>query len=122
MNELLALRPFLPAKDLPKSVAFYEALGFRVSHRDDTIAIMKRDSFSFILQNYYVQEWAENTMLQMMVRDVEPWWAATVDAEKLVAEFGVREPRPPEMQKWGLIVGFLFDPSGVLWHVAEAPF
>ncbi len=122
MNELLALRPFLPAKDMAKSIAFYEALGFRVTHRDDTIAIMKLDSFSFILQNYYVQEWAENTMLQMMVRDVEPWWAATVNAEKLVAEFGVREPRAPEMQKWGLIVGFIFDPSGVLWHVAEAPF
>jgi catechol 2,3-dioxygenase-like lactoylglutathione lyase family enzyme len=122
MNELLALRPFLPARDMAKSRAFYEALGFRATHSDDTITIIKRDSFSFILQAYYVQEWAENTMLQILVRDVEPWWAANVDAARLVAEFGVREPKAPEMQKWGLIVGFLFDPSGVLWHVAEAPF
>jgi uncharacterized glyoxalase superfamily protein PhnB len=122
MTDLLAMRPFLPAKDMAQSRGFYEALGFRVTHSDDTITIMKRDSFSFILQAYYVQEWAENTMLQILVRDVEPWWAANVDAVKLVAEFGVREPKPPEMQKWGLIVGFLFDPAGVLWHVAEAPF
>ncbi len=26
------------------------------------------------------------------------------------------------LQPWGLKVGFVFDPSGVLWHVAEAPF
>jgi uncharacterized glyoxalase superfamily protein PhnB len=122
MTDLLAMRPFLPAKDMAQSRGFYEALGFRVTHSDDTITIMKRDSFSFILQAYYVQEWAENTMLQILVRDVEPWWAANVDAAKLVAEFGVREQKPPEMQKWGLIVGFLFDPAGVLWHVAEAPF
>ncbi len=26
------------------------------------------------------------------------------------------------LQSWGLKVGFVVDPSGVLWHVAEAPF
>ncbi len=43
----------------------------------------------------------------MLVRNVEPWWASHVDAEKLVAECG-------------LMVGFIVDPSGVLLHVAEA--
>ena len=122
MHEILAMRPFLPAKDMALSRRFYEALGFRCTYSDESIAIMKRDSFSFILQAYYKQEWAENTMLQLLVRDVEPWWEASVDDARLVEEFGVREPKPPEMQKWGMIVGFLFDPAGVLWHVAEAPF
>lgn len=28
----------------------------------------------------------------------------------------------PALQGWGVTVGFVFDPSGVLWHMAEAPF
>ena len=39
----------------------------------------------------------------------------------LVERFGVRPPTAPAMQVWGIRVGFLVDPSGVLWHVAEPP-
>jgi hypothetical protein len=27
--------------------------------------------------------------------------------------------RAPAMQSWGLRVGYVHDPSGVLWHVAQ---
>jgi uncharacterized glyoxalase superfamily protein PhnB len=60
-------------------------------------------------------------MAQILVRDVDAWWRR-IDAERLVAEFGVKPPRPPAVQSWGMKVGFIFDPSGVLWHVAEVPF
>jgi len=26
------------------------------------------------------------------------------------------------MQPWGMKVGFLFDPSSVMWHIAESLF
>lgn len=122
MEQELALRAFVPAKDFEVSRKFYAALGFRATHSDKDVCILKIAGCSFILQNRYQAEWADNTMLQLLVRDVEPWWANHVDAERLVAEFGVRPPKPPEMQAWGLMVGFIFDPSGVLLHVAEAPF
>jgi hypothetical protein len=121
MEQVLGLRPFVPARDFSLSQRFYQALGFTPTHTDKQVCILKLESFSFILQNYYVQAFAENCMLQLLVRDVDAWWQR-VDAAKLVADFAVREPRAPAMQEWGMRVGFLFDPSGVLWHVAEVQF
>ncbi len=121
MEQVLSLRPFVPARDFALSKRFYQALGFELTLEDQQIAILKLGSFSFILQNFYVKEFAENCMVQLLVRDANAWWQR-VDGPKLVEEFSVKQPRPPAMQSWGLKVGFLFDPSGVLWHVAEAPF
>lgn len=121
MDQILALRPFVPARDFATSKRFYATLGFAVTHEDGQIAGLKMGSFSFILQNFYVRELAENLMVQLMVRDANAWWVR-VDAATLVATFGVKPPRAPAMQDWGMKVGFLFDPSGVLWHIAEAMF
>jgi hypothetical protein len=121
MDSVLALRPFVPARDFDLSKRFYEALGFDTTHTDKDIAILKLGSFSFILQNFYVKEFAENCMVQLLVRDAEAWWRDT-DPAKLVTPFSVKPPKAPAMQNWGLKVGFIFDPSGVLWHIAEVPF
>jgi hypothetical protein len=121
MSEILALRPFVPAKDFELSKRYYQALGFRMTLEEESIAILKLESFSFILQNFYVKEFAENCMLQLLVRDVDAWWRES-QPEALVGEFSVKAPRAPVMQSWGMKVGFIFDPSGVLWHVAEVPF
>lgn len=121
MDQILALRPFVPARDFDLSKRFYQALGFRVTYEDDSIAILKLDSFSFILQNAYVKEFAENCMLQILVRNVDVWWNQ-VQPDALVDPFEVKAPRAPAMQSWGMKVGFIFDPSGVLWHVSEVPF
>jgi hypothetical protein len=120
MGRILALRPFVPARDFALSRRFYEALGFGATAAADGVLILEMEGASFILQDFYVREFAENCMLQLLVRDAEAWWAG-VDPAALVAEFAVRPPQPPAMQAWGMKVGFLFDPSGVLWHVAESP-
>ena len=121
LDPILALRPFVPARDRAVSTRFYEALGFVRTVHDDGVSILKLGSFSFILQDFYVKEFAENLMVQVLVRDADAWWTR-VDADRLVAEFAVRPPKPPKMQEWGMKVGFLFDPVGVLWHIAEVPF
>jgi hypothetical protein len=120
MDDVLGLRPFVPAKEFETSVAFYEALGFAVTHKDSGVALLKLGQFTFILQNYYVEAFAENCMVQLLVRDARAWWAAREPAT-VAARFAVKAPIPPTLQHWGLVVGFIFDPSGVLWHVAEAP-
>jgi hypothetical protein len=122
IDQVLALRPFVPAKDFARSRLFYERLGFVATHADRDIVMLKHGSFSFILQNFYVQELADNFMVQMLVRDGDAWWQRHVDGPQLVADFDVKAPRPPAMQSWGMKVGYIFDPSGVLWHIAEAPF
>jgi hypothetical protein len=121
MEQVLALRPFVPAKDFALSKRYYQTLGFSPTHEDKDVTILKMESFSFILRNFYDQAAAENLMLQLLVRNAEVWWREH-DPATLVESFGVKPPKPPAMQPWGLKVGFLFDPSGVLWHVAEAPF
>jgi hypothetical protein len=110
------IRPFVPAKDFARSIEFYKALGFDLEFEDPTIAIFGFEGTGFLLQNYYVKEFAENCMYQFFVADLDAWWART---DGLADRFSVREPVAPEMKPWGIRVGFLFDPSGVLWHVAE---
>ena len=110
-------RPFLPAKDFDLTKRFYQALGFELLV-DGEVAIYKVGTGGFILQNYYQRPWAENTMMQLMVDNLDAWWAhiAVLDLPK---NFKVQPPRPPTMQPWGLRVAYLFDPSGVLWHISE---
>ena len=111
------IRPFLPTKDFELSKRFYEALGFE-KVLDGEVAIFNAGSGGFILQRYYQQEWAQNSMVQLMVDDLDAWWTH-IQNLKLPETFGVPQPKSPTMQPWGLRVAYLTDPAGVLWHVAE---
>jgi uncharacterized glyoxalase superfamily protein PhnB len=110
-------RPFLPSRDFELSKRFYEALGFE-KLLDGDVAIFKIGSSSFILQRRYHEAWAGNFMMQLMVDDLDAWWAR-ISGLELAEKFGVDAPRAPAMQPWGLRVAFVVDPSGVLWHVAQ---
>jgi uncharacterized glyoxalase superfamily protein PhnB len=110
-------RPFLPAKDFDLSKRFYEALGFK-KVLDDEVAIFQVGASSFVLQNYFQVNRAQNFMMQLMVDDLDAWWAHVASLD-LPRQFGVTAPKPPEVQPWGLRIAYLVDPSGVLWHVAQ---
>jgi hypothetical protein len=110
-------RPFLPAKDFDLSKRFYEALGF-TKVLDGEVAIFRVGASAFILQKHFRKEWAENAMMQLMVDDLDAWWAH-VSSLALPTRFGVPAPNPPTVQPWGLRVAYVIDPSGVLWHVAQ---
>ncbi len=111
------MRPFLPAKDFGLCKRFYEALGFE-KLLDSEVVIFSAGSGGFVLQNYYQKEWAENFMMQLMVDDLDQWWAH-ISALDLPGQFGVPQPKAPALQPWGLRIAYVVDPSGVLWHVAE---
>ena len=110
-------RPFLPAKDFALSKSFYEALGF-VKELDGEVAIFRIGASSFILQRHFQKEWAENFMMQLMVDDLDAWWAHLTSLD-LPQKFGIPAPKAPALQPWGLRVAYVVDPSGVLWHVAQ---
>jgi predicted enzyme related to lactoylglutathione lyase len=114
-NELA--RPFLPTQDFELSKRFYETLGFE-KLVDGEVAIFKTGAGGFILQRYYQKDWAHNFMMQLMVDDLDQWWAH-VESLDLVNRFGVAPPRAPALQPWGLRVAYVVDPCGVLWHIAQ---
>lgn len=110
-------RPFVPTRDFDRSRDFYIALGFRLL-LDSEVAIFAAGSGGFILQRHYEKGWAENFMMQLMVDDLDAWWAH-IEALDLPGRFGVTPPKAPAMQPWGLRIAYVVDPCGVLWHIAE---
>ncbi len=110
-------RPFLPTKDFDLSKRFYEALGFEKT-LDGEVAIFNAGSGGFILQRHFQVDWAANFMMQLMVDDLAAWWTH-IESLELSKQFGVPLPKGPAMQPWGLLIAYVVDPAGVLWHVAQ---
>jgi catechol 2,3-dioxygenase-like lactoylglutathione lyase family enzyme len=112
-----APRAFLPTRDFAASIAFYETLGFP-KLLDSDVAIFRAGPGAFILTRRFDPVWAENCMMQLMVDDLEAGWTH-IAALDLSSRFDVVAPRAPATQPWGLRVAYVFDPAGVLWHVAQ---
>jgi hypothetical protein len=96
------IRAFVSTKDFDLSKRFYEVLGFEKVF-DGEVAIFNVGSGGIILQRYYQEQWAQNTMLQLLVDDLDAWWEH-VSALDLAAQFGVQSPQPPAVQPWSLRV------------------
>lgn len=114
------LSPFVPAKDFEISKRFYTDLGFHLDPLGDRLARMNLGMHSFLLQDYYVEDWAGNFVMHLLVSDLSPWWSH-IAALDLGTRYGVEKPRAPKAEVWGLNTAYVFDPSGVLWHIAETP-
>jgi uncharacterized glyoxalase superfamily protein PhnB len=78
---------------------------------------MHHGNASFLLQNFYVKELADNFMMHLLVEDVDAWWA-NVQERQIAQRYGVRI-LPPEQRPWKMRDFVLIDPSGVLWRIAE---
>jgi hypothetical protein len=117
--EIRAFRPFLPAREFETSLRFYKAIGFEVHPLGEALAELNLGTHAFLLQGHYVREWAENTVMHVLVEDVDAWWRH-IDSLGLGRQFDVSPPAPPRVEPWGLTVVYVFDPSGVLWHFAQA--
>jgi len=113
-----SFRTFLPAKEFETSLRFYETIGFEAYRLGDTLAELSLGAHAFLLQGHYVEEWAENAMMHVLVDDVYTWWEH-IRSLRLASQFGVKPPAAPRPEPWGLTVAYVWDPAGVLWHFAE---
>jgi len=118
VSEIRAFRPFLPAKEFETSLRFYKEIGFQAFPLGETLAELSLGTHAFLLQGHYVKEWAENTVMHVLVENVQAWWRH-IDSLALNRQFDVPPPAPPRVEQWGLTVTYVFDPSGVLWHFAQ---
>ena len=68
------LKTFVPSRDFEQSKQFYKDLGFEMDWEGEKMAQFKVGDFRFLLQDYYVKEFAENFMMFLFVNDVDEWW------------------------------------------------
>ncbi len=79
------------------------------------MSLFQMGTFGFYLQDAYVKDWVDNTMLFLEVKDVELFWKELVALELPVKYKGSRIT-PIRIEAWGKEC-FVHDPAGILWHV-----
>ena len=109
------IRPFIASKDFEISKSFYKDLGFEITYDSSDLVIMSMDETSFFLQAYYTKEWAENTMVQLTVDDLDGLYNIAV---KLIDKYPGTKIKAIFKADYGRTF-HLIDPAGVLWHMME---
>ena len=113
------LRPFIPARDFELSKRFYAALGWDTRDVGPRLALVTvGDGQHFYLQDYYLKDVAENTMLHLTVESAQAWHAHVAAALE-AGGFTTARVQSPSRQPYGASVVFVHDPSGVLLHLCE---
>lgn len=113
-----SIRSFIGAKNFEESRAFYKELGFEESMISKEMSYFKiTDKLGFYLQNAYVKDWVDNSMIFLEVDDVDRYWN-DLQALKLDQKFRNVRLTAIREEGWGKEC-FLHDPSGILWHFGE---
>ena len=113
-----SIRAFIGARDFNLSRAFYNDLGFEEVILSDHMSLFKvNEHLSFYLQNAYVKDWVDNTMLFLEVEDLD-----NCEQELKQKELDQKYPTVRfsniKNEVWGREL-FMHDPSGILWHFGE---
>jgi len=117
-HQAKSIRAFIGAKDFEVSRAFYKDLGFEETAVSENMSYFKiTDALGFYLQNAYVEDWVNNSMIFLEVDDVDQYWKDLQNLGLHNSYKGVKLT-PMRNDSWGREC-FLHDPSGVLWHFGE---
>jgi len=116
-HKAISIRPFLGAKDFELSRSFYRDLGFQEEVLDHNLSVFKTSSISFYLQDAYVKDWIENTMVFLEVDDADRYWEE-LSALDLTSKYESVKLMPIREDYWGKEC-FMIDPSGILWHFGQ---
>jgi catechol 2,3-dioxygenase-like lactoylglutathione lyase family enzyme len=113
------IRPFIPAKDFALSKRFYAARGWETHDVGPGLALVQLgDQQHFYIQDYYLKDVAENSMLHVTIEDAQAWHA---HVSSVLREHAFTDARvqPPSRQAYGASVVFVHDPTGVLLHLCQ---
>ena len=112
---VVEVKAFVPAKNFALSMEFYEALGFTRASVFEDIAYFHCGESSFLLQDFFVQQHAANYQMHLLVENVAAWHEK---AKAVAVRFNVKVGEP-QNQPWAMRDFTLFDPTGVLWRIAQ---
>lgn len=117
IHSVKSIRTFIGAKEFNTSRQFYKELGFKEIQVSKDMSYFKIDSFGFYLQDAYVKDWINNSMVFLEVDDTERYYTFLNELNLTEKYKGVKLTRIYN-NDWGREC-FLHDPSGVLWHFGE---
>lgn len=113
----VSIRPFIGAKDFETSRSFYRDLGFEETILTPAMSLFKIQQMAFYLQDAFVKDWIDNTMVFLEVENVQQFWNELLTLN-LTGKYPGAKLTPIRVEHWGREC-FLHDPSGVLWHFGE---
>jgi catechol 2,3-dioxygenase-like lactoylglutathione lyase family enzyme len=112
------VKTFVPARDLDQSKKFYQHLGFELAWSDGSLAYFRHGNSSFLLQNLYNKDHADNFMMHLLVVDVEAWWQHVRDQD-LMNNYNIKA-EPPVNRPWGIRDFIISDPNGIVWRIGQS--
>jgi len=110
-------KPFVPASDFERAKAFYLAVGFEIPWSSEDLAYVRHGQAAFLLQAFDHPSFIENFQMHLLVENVDAWHSH-LKAVGIEERFGVRMDEPRD-QPWAMRDFTVFDPSGVLWRIAQ---
>jgi hypothetical protein len=117
LHKVKSIRPFIGCKDFELTRRFYRDLNFEEAILTQDLSYFRTEGVGFYLQDAYVKDWVDNTMLFLEVEDVKKYWNELSSLDLPGKYEGVRLI-PIRHYDWGSEC-FLHDPSGILWHFGE---
>ena len=112
-----SIRPFIGAKDFDLSSRFYRDMGFEEVVISPGMSLFKINEVGFYLQNAFVKDWIDNTMVFVEVDSADRYFNE-LSALNLPLKYENVRLTPVRTDNWGKEC-FVHDPSGVLWHFGE---
>jgi len=112
-----SIRPFIGAKNFELSREFYRTLGFDEKVISPNMSLFTTGELAFYLQDAYVKDWIDNTMIFLEVNNVSRYFQE-LTALDLPGKYPEARVSPIKVDYWGREC-FLHDPSGILWHFGE---
>jgi hypothetical protein len=112
-----SIRPFIGARNFELSRNFYRDLGFEESILSPELSYFRTNNLGFYLQDAYVKDWVDNSMIFLEVEDVERHWKE-LSSLNITSKYKDVRLEPIRKNDWGREC-FLHDPSGILWHFGE---
>ena len=116
-NNANSIRPFIGSKDFEISRRFYRDLGFEEKVLSPGMSLFRINNLAFYLQNAYVKDWIDNTMLFLEVDNADSYYNE-LKALNLPPKYEGVRLSPVRTFDWGKEC-YLHDPSGILWHFGE---
>lgn len=110
----ISIRPFIGSKNFNLSREFYKDLGFKEHIISNKLSVFHYQNISFYLQDAYVKDWVDNTMIFVEVENVDDYWTELLSLN-LTDKYPLVRLVPPKILDWGKEF-FVHDPSGILWH------